>query len=139
MALARDFYWSLEGILGAENVSEDPVVTESYSFPIRRKTMPDKVTYPPRFEAVALPASTAEVQAIVRLCNRHKVQYKASSTGWLYCDPVGPNCIKLDLRRMNRILEINEKGMYAAIEPYVVGAQLQGELMKRGLTCNQCG
>ena len=52
---------------------------------------------------MTLPASTAEVQAIVKLCNKHKVQYKASSTGWLYCDPVAPNCIKLDLRRMNRI------------------------------------
>ncbi len=139
MALARDFYQALEGILGPENISEDPVITESYSFPIRKKTMPEKVTYLPRFEAVTLPASTTEVQAIVKLCNKHKVQYKASSTGWLYCDPTAPGCIKLDLRRMNRILEINEKGMYAAVEPYVIGAQLQAELMKRGLTCNQCG
>jgi len=95
--------------------------------------------YMPRFEAVTLPGSTGEVQAIVKLCNRNKVQYKASSTGWLYCDPVGPNCIKLDLRRMNRILEINEKGMYAAVEPYVIGAQLQAECMKRGFTCNLAG
>ncbi|HUT68538.1 MAG TPA: FAD-binding oxidoreductase [Dehalococcoidales bacterium] len=139
MALARDFYNALEDILGPENVSEDPVVTESYSFPIRRKTMSGKETYLPRFEAVTLPANTHEVQAIIRLCNKHKVQYKASSTGWLYCDPVAPDCIKLDLRRMNRILEINEKGMYAAVEPYVIGAQLQAELMKRGLNCNLCG
>ena len=47
--------------------------------------------------------------------------------------------IKIDLRRMNRILEINEKSMYAVVEPYVIGAQLQAELMKRGLNCNQCG
>jgi len=139
MALARDFYNALEDILGPENVSEDPVVTESYSFPIRRKTMSGKETYLPRFEAVTLPANTHEVQAIIRLCNRYKVQYKASSTGWLYCDPIAPDCIKLDLRRMNRILEINEKGMYAAVEPYVIGAQLQAELMKRGLNCNLCG
>ena len=38
---------------------------------------------------------------------------------------------------MNRILEINEKSMYAAVEPYVIGAQLQAELMKRGLNCNR--
>jgi glycolate oxidase len=139
MTLARDFYRALEDILGPENVSEDPVVTESYSFPIRRKTMRGNETYLPRFEAVTLPAGTREVQAIVKLCNKHKVQYKASSTGWLYCDPTGPNCIKLDLRRMNRILEINEKGMYAAVQPYVIGAQLQAECMKRGLNCNLPG
>jgi len=139
MALGKDFYKRLEDILGTENVSDDPVITESYSFPIRKKTMPENVTYIPRFEAITLPASTREVQTIVKLCNKYGVQYKASSTGWLYCDPVAPNCIKIDLRRMNRILEINEKGMYAAVEPYVIGAQLQSELMKRGLTCNQCG
>src|SRR4030042_1222353 len=101
--------------------------------------MSDRVPYMPRFEAVPPPASTGEVQAVVKLCNKHRVQYKASSTGWLYCDPTGPNCIKLDLRRMNRIIEINEKSMYAVVEPYVIGAQLQAECMKRGLNCNLTG
>jgi glycolate oxidase len=139
MALARDFYRALEDVLGPENVSQDPVVTESYSFPIRAAAAVSKDTYLPRFEAVTLPKDTREVQAIVKLCNRHRVQYKASSTGWLYCDPTGPGCIKLDLRRMNRILEINERNMYAVVEPYVIGAQLQAELMKRGLNCNLTG
>jgi glycolate oxidase len=40
---------------------------------------------------------------------------------------------------MNHIIEINEKNMYAVVEPYVIGAQLQAELMKRGLNCNMCG
>ena len=90
----------------------------------------------PRFEAITLPKSTEEVQAIVKLCNRHKIHFKASSTGWgPYCDPAGPGVIKIDLRRMNRIIEINEKNMYAVVEPYVIGSQLQSELMKRGLIC----
>jgi glycolate oxidase len=45
----------------------------------------------------------------------------------------------MDLRRMNRIIEINEKNMYAVVEPYVIHAQLQAELMKRGLNCNVNG
>jgi glycolate oxidase len=139
MALDRDFYRYLEDILGPENVSEDPVVIESYSFPIRAATVVDRNEYLPRFEAITLPKDTKEVQAIVRLCNKYKVQFKASSTGWLYCDPTGPGCIKLDLRRMNHIIEINEKNMYAVVEPYVVYAQLQAELMKRGLNCNVTG
>ncbi len=31
-----------------------------------------------------------------------------------------PGIIYLDLRRMNRIIEINEKNMYAVVEPYVI-------------------
>ncbi len=139
MALKRDFYRALEDLLGPENVSQDPVVTESYSFPIRAATKGKNNEYLPRYEAVALPKDTAQVQAVIKLCNKWKVQFKASSTGWLYSDPAGPGCIKLDLRRMNRILEINEKNMYAVVEPYVIYAQLQAELMKRGLNCNITG
>jgi glycolate oxidase len=136
MALKKEIYLALEEILGAENVSQDPVVLDSYAY--RMNTPPAK--FVPRFEAVTLPSSTEEVQAVVKLCNRHKVQFKASSTGWgFFGDPGGPGVIKLDLRRMNRILEINEKSMYAVVEPYVIYAQLQAELMKRGLNCNITG
>ena len=45
-----------------------------------------------------------------------------------------PKDIFYDLRRMNHIIEINEKNMYAVVEPYVITAELQAELMKRGLT-----
>ena len=134
MTLKRDFYKGLEDILGPEFVSDDPVITDTYANPFR-----EGIPYAQTFEAVTLPKDTEEVQAIVRLCNKHKVQYKASSTGWLYSDPTKPNCIKIDLRRMNRIIEINEKSMYAVVEPYVIGAQLQAECMKRGLNCNLTG
>jgi glycolate oxidase len=136
MALKREVYQALEDILGTENVSEDPVILDSYAY---RMNTP-QVKFVPRFEAVTLPQSTEEVQSIVKLCNRYQVQFKASSTGWgFFGDPGGPGVIKLDLRRMNRILEINEKSMYAVVEPYVIYAQLQAELMKRGLNCNITG
>ncbi|MCX7912152.1 MAG: FAD-binding oxidoreductase [Dehalococcoidales bacterium] len=134
MALKRDFYKALEDILGPEYVSDEPEIVETYANPVRHGIPAHQ-----RFEAITLPESTEQVQAIVRLCNRYKVQYKASSTGWLYSDPGGPNCIKIDLRRMNRIIEINEKSLYAVVEPYVIGAQLQAECMKRGLNCNLTG
>ncbi|UCC16905.1 MAG: FAD-binding oxidoreductase [Dehalococcoidales bacterium] len=136
MALKRDFYKAVEDVIGPEYISDDPVVTESYAFPIRAATAPPKDVYQPRYEAVTLPASTKEVQAIVKLCNKYGVQFKAASTGWLYSDPTYPGCIRIDLRRMNKILEINEKNMYAVVQPYVIYAQLQAELMKRGLNCN---
>ena len=138
MVLKKEVYRALEDVLGPENISEDPVILDSYAW--RMNPGPEGHKFMPRFEAVTLPKTTGEVQAIVKLCNRFKVQYKASSTGWgVYNDPPGPGVVKIDLRRMNRILEINEKNMYAVVEPYVIFAQLQAELMKRGLNCNVTG
>ena len=89
------------------------------------------------FAAIILPKNTAEVQAIVRLCNKHKLTFRPVCTGWTGQFP--PGIIYLDLRRMNRIIEINEKNMYAVVEPYVITAQLQAELLKRGLHLNVKG
>ena len=138
MALKGEIYQEFEDIVGPEYISEDPVILDSYAWRSGLIAGVDK--FVPRFEAITLPKDTREVQAIVKLCNKYKIQFKASSTGWgPYCDPTGPGVIKMDLRRMNRILEINEKSMYAVVEPYVISAQLQAELMKRGLNCNIIG
>jgi glycolate oxidase len=138
MTLKREIYQALEDVVGPENISDAPVILDSYAWRSGLVATPTK--FVPRFEAVTLPQNTLEVQAIVKLCNRYKLQFKASSTGWGgYCDPAGPGVIKIDLRRMDRIIEINEKGMYAVVEPYVIFAQLQAELMKRGLNCNITG
>lgn len=138
MVLGKEPYAAFEDILGPDNISADPVILYSYAW--RSGLLAGATKFMPRFEAVVLPASTEEVQAIVRLCNKFNLQFKASSTGWgVFNDPSGPGVIRIDLRRMNRIIEINEKNMYAVVEPYVIGAQLQAELMKRGLNCNMCG
>jgi glycolate oxidase len=135
MALTKEQYRAFENVLGPENISDHPAVLDSYAW--RSGLVAITQEHKPRFEAILLPGSTEEVQSIVRLCNRLGLQFKASSTGWGgYGDPGGPGCVKLDLRRMNRIVEINEDNMYAVVEPYVVTAQLQGELMRRGLHCN---
>ncbi len=138
MSLKKELYRALEDVLGPENISEEPAITYSY-VPFNPQTEAATGKPTPMFEAVTLPKDTREVQAIVRLCNKHKTQYKASSTGWSYSDPAGPGCIKIDLRRMNHIIEINEKNMYAVVEPYVLYGQLHAELIKRGLNCNITG
>jgi glycolate oxidase len=130
MALSRECYRALEDIVGTENVSEHPSIIDSYRHSLQN----------PRFNAIVLPKNTAEVQAIVKLCNKQKISFKASSTGWgIWNDPATPNAIKLDMKRMNHIVEINEKSLYAVVEPYVIGAELQAELMKRGLNMNAVG
>jgi glycolate oxidase len=130
MTINNALYKALEDVLGPENISRDPVIKGTNS---QFKTSPE-------FAAIVLPKDTKEVQAIVRLCNRYQTPYKATSTHWLmYGDPGSPQTIKIDLRRMNKILEINEKNMYAVVEPYVIAAELQAEVMKRGLLCNITG
>src|SRR3972149_4486328 len=122
MALDRSIYRAFEDVVGPENIADAPVILDSYAW--RSGLVATPVKFVPRFEAVTLPKDTGEVQAIVRLCNRFKLQFKASSTGWGgYCDPTGPGVIKMDLRRMNRIIEINEKSMYAVVEPYGLSRQ----------------
>ena len=49
------------------------------------------------------------------------------------CIPENSFSIVLDLKRMDRILEIDEVNMTARIQPYVSIARLQAETMKRGL------
>lgn len=123
MALSKDIYKAFEDVVGAENICDDPVIMPAY--------------HSAELGAVILPKNTAEVQAIVKLCNKYKLQFRAVCTGWTGMFPKG--IIYLDLRRMNRIIEINEKNMYAVVEPYVISAQLQAELMKRGLHLNMKG
>ncbi len=117
MALNKEVYQEFEAVVGEENICADPVIMPAY--------------YGNDFAAVILPGDTAEVQAVVRLCNRHKLQFRPICTGWSGMFP--KDIILLDLRRMNRIIEINEKNMYAVVEPYVISSELQAELFKRGL------
>jgi len=123
MALEKGIYQVFEDVVGAENISDDPAIKAAYRSP--------HIT-------VVLPGNTEEVATVVKLCNKHKIPFKAQSTGWLLFPPTY-DFIFLDLRRMNRIVEINEKNMYAVVEPYVISAELQGELFKRGMICNVKG
>ncbi len=135
MAIQREHYQAFAAVVGNENISDEPIHLDAWAWRSGQVAMSQD--HKQRFEAIVMPESTEEVQAIVRLCNKFGIQFKASSTGWgVYNDPGAPGCIMFDLRRMNRILEINEENMYAVVEPYVTSAQLQAELMKRGLTAN---
>jgi glycolate oxidase len=137
MTLPKHVYTALEDIVGARNISDDPAVLDSYRYSLAHTAIhlgPYFDTFTPRGAAVLLPGSTEEVQAIVKLCNKYKIKFKASSTFWSAQGyPSEGNTIQLDMRRLDRILEIDEKNMFAVIEPGVIGATLQAEAMKVGL------
>jgi glycolate oxidase len=117
MTLNKEAYREFEDVVGPENICDDPAIMPAY--------------HSNDLGAVILPQNTAEVQAIVKLCNKHKIQFGPACTDWTGVYP--PGSLYLDLRRMNKIIEINEKNMYAVVEPYVISAELQAETFKRGL------
>jgi glycolate oxidase len=136
--ISDEAYGDLEEELGAENVSREPGVLDGYAW--QRMMNDDPAIWTKRPVAVVLPASTEEVQAVVRVCNKHGLRFKAFATGWgTFGAPTYDNVVQIDLRRMDRILDIDEKNMYAVVEPYVTGAQLQAEAMKLGLNTHIIG
>jgi FAD/FMN-containing dehydrogenase len=137
MTLSKEIYKALEDIVGERNVSRDPAVLDSYRYSLTHTAIhlgPHFGIFTPRGVAVVLPGSTEEVQAIVKLCNKHKLRFKASSTFWSAQGyPSDDYTLILDMRRMDKILEIDAKNMVAVVEPGVIGATLQAEAMKVGL------
>ena len=141
MALSREAYRALEDIVGPKFISEDPAIMDSYAYQWLAETVrPDYSKFMPRPEAALLPDNAQEVQKIVKACNKYKVKIKPYSTGWyFYGAPRTEGVIQIDLRRMDRILDLDEKNMVAVIEPYVIASTLQVEAMKVGLNCTVTG
>ena len=142
MALAMEIYQAFEDVVGKNNISKDPAILETYRC-ISAQTSshygPFYGQVTPCPQAVILPENTDEVQKIVKLCNKFKLKFKASTTFWASMGYVGSDyAIQLDMRRM-RALEIDEKNQTAIIEPYAIGAVVQAEAMKVGLNCNLPG
>ncbi|MHA1427369.1 MAG: FAD-binding oxidoreductase, partial [Candidatus Helarchaeota archaeon] len=148
MVLEKKVYEEFVRVLGPENISDNDVITDTYAYNwcveflnvMDGKEGEDVHGFYYRPEAVVLPSTTEEVQLIVKLCNKHGLKFKAQSTGlgpWNQVSQTG--VIVVDLRRMNRIIKIDAKNMYAVVEPYVSGAQLQAEAMRYGLNCHMPG
>lgn len=76
-----------------------------------------------RNHAVVQPTSTEEVQGVVRIANRHGVPLWVGSqgrnNGYGGSGSVVGGSIIVNLRRMNRVLEVNEDLGYVVVEPGV--------------------
>ncbi len=122
---------ALQSAVGEENVSDSP----AYMLAYQRDWLPPGVLsfVPPEF--VALPGSTEETQDVIRICNRYRVPFiPVGSNLWsLTSTPNRPGTLIIDPKRMNQVLEVDERNMFAVIEPYVTHAQLHGEANARGL------
>jgi (+)-pinoresinol hydroxylase len=134
---AADFNKALkafESAVGKEWVITDPEEIHPYRDYFSMLKDQDDELVP---SAAVCPASVEEVQAVVRAANRYKVPLYAISTGknFAYGGP-GPNLrgsVTVDLKRMNRVLEIDEKRHVALVEPGVSYMDMYNHIAERGL------
>jgi 4-cresol dehydrogenase (hydroxylating) len=73
--------------------------------------------------AAVAPATVEQVQAVVRTANKYHIPLYPISTGrnlaYGGSAPIYSGSVVLDLKRMNRVLEVNERNAYALVEPGV--------------------
>ena len=134
MALTKEEYTALEDIVGPEYITREPVIMESYNQVWGNKlAFGHKRHNPPA--AVLLPGTIQEIQAIIRHCNKAGILFKPSARAFenVATKLSNDRGILLELKRFNRILEIDEKNMHAVVEPFVTVFQLQDAAARVGL------
>jgi glycolate oxidase len=123
-------YDELVNVLGAEYVLDDPAGLYAYTRDwnwviVGEMQKPD---------FVVMPGCTEDVQRIVRLANRYEFPF--SVIGSAQAAPMhfagAPYWCIIDTKRMKK-MKIDDKNMYAVVEPHVTFAEVHAEAMKRGL------
>jgi glycolate oxidase len=114
-----DILKSLIEILGDRGVSNSPEELWFYS-------RDPGVLAPHLPDYVVAPETTEQVQKVVQLANRERIPIVPMGNGMALTGLVIPlkGGIVMDMKRMNRILEVNEKARYAVVE----GGTSQGVL-----------
>ena len=121
------FVAAMEAIVGRAFVREDDESCEAYGTDELKQGHPA--------DLVVLPASTAEVSAVARLCNRDRIPLTPRGGGTGYTGGAVPSAggVVLSMERLDRILEIDEPNLLAVVEPNVVTADLQEAVERVGL------
>ena len=87
--------------------------------------------------AAVAPQSAEEVQAVMRIANEFRVPMYPISTGrnlaYGGSAPVYSGSVVLDLKRMNRVIEVDERNAWALVEPGVSYFDLYNYIEERGL------
>lgn len=117
-----------EAAIGSEWVLDGEVLARQFSDPYDSMERPRS-----RGAYVLQPGNVDEVRDIVRIANRHRVPLWTGSqgrnNGYGGSAPRLPGSVIVNLRRMNRVLEVNETFGYAVVEPGVSFAELNAHLV----------
>jgi len=118
-------YHQLAAIVGKDYVSNSAEERFIYSR--------DQGVQPPKLpDYVVMPDTTDQVQDIVKLANREKIPIVPMGGGLVLSGLTIPlrGGIVLDMKRMNRILEINENSHYAVVEAGTAQGMLEAYLQR---------
>jgi 4-cresol dehydrogenase (hydroxylating) len=120
----------MEAVLGAEHVIRDAAGMADHGDPFG----PPGEWYHPG--AVLMPGSVEEVQAVLRIANEHGTPVWTSSQGrnkgYGGGAPRVSGSFAMSLRRMNRVLEVDEENCMALVEPGVRFFDLYDHLRSTG-------
>lgn len=118
----------LAGVLGAENVSDDAGILERYSTDY-------SLTPPGMAGYVVYPKNKEQVQGVVKLCNQYALPLIPCSSRVHFrgCTIPKQGGVIMDMKKMNKILNINDRNRYVMIEPGVTWSQVQNTLADRKL------
>ncbi|HZI79103.1 MAG TPA: FAD-linked oxidase C-terminal domain-containing protein [Vicinamibacterales bacterium] len=127
MPLPSAFVESLRAALGERGVSNDPATLDAHAADALG------LGHPP--DLVVRPADTAQVVAVARLCQQHRVPLVVRGAGTGYTGGAVPTHggVVLSVERLNRILEIDEVNLTVVVEPAVITGDLQRAVEARGL------
>ncbi len=119
-------------LLGDENVLVNPEQLLPYN---KIMMSVENAAHAP---SAGLTATTVEqVQGVVRICNEHKIPIWTISTGRNFgygsAAPVRRGQVILDLKKMNRILNVDPEMCYALVEPGVTYQQLYDHIVENEL------
>lgn len=117
----------LKEIVGEENVRDNPADLYVYGS--------DASVHEAMPQAIVRPQNTAQVQELLRYANSERIPVIPRGSGSGMCGQVIPvkGGIILDMKGMNRILEINASDGYCRVEPGVVDNDLNTALKPYGV------
>jgi len=120
-----DIYSSLVAIVGQDRVSNSQEELFLYS-------RDSGAQHPRKVDYVIMPETVEEVQKVLLLANKEKIPITPLGGGFTLSALVVPNKggIVLDMKRMDKIIEVIEINRYAVVEAGVSQAALQSYLAK---------
>ncbi|MBM3939849.1 MAG: FAD-binding oxidoreductase [SAR202 cluster bacterium] len=137
VALDSSFLDQLAAVTGARHVATDEESRERASFDAfgPRRFPHTSPLAEARVDAVARPASTAEVSAIARLANEHRVPLIPYGGGTGVMGGVVPlrGGVSVDMRRMSAVLDVRRADRLARAQSGAYLADLEAAALANGL------
>lgn len=139
-SLKRGFLVKLEAILGKEaySLAERDLLSYSRDANFRSAIKAHYSEYEETPQVIVWPNSTIQVSQLIKLAKQYQIPVIPYGGGSGVCagamSPEGNGGILLDLKRMQKLLRVDEKRLFAEAECGIYGLQLEKELERRGFT-----